>query len=175
MSSAVLDPAVSAVNVAPELFNIVNRAVQQATQMCGIKVRCVGVLSVPPNEPGTVTGMIGVHGKVSGFITVNMSQRLAIRAVNGLLQEQETDLSAQVVDGVGEITNIISGGIKSSASVTPWAFSNITVPSVIVGRGYTIAYAKGLDFICALYEHDDPSCVMLEDRMMQVSISLLRL
>ena len=119
--------------------------------------------------------MIGVHGKVSGFVTVNMSERFGIAAVEGLLQEKYGELSSQVVDGVGEITNIIVGGIKSALSGTKWSFSNITVPSVIVGKGYQIAYAKGLDFLSISFEHDDPEAIMLEDRLMQVSISLLRL
>ena len=80
-----------------------------------------------------------------------------------------------MVDGVGEITNIIVGGIKSALANTNWAFPHITVPSVIVGNGYRMAYARGLEFLCVVFEHDDPEAVMLQDRMMQVSISLLKL
>ncbi len=47
--------------------------------------------------------------------------------------------------------------------------------SVIVGSGYQIAYAKGLHFLCAQFEHEDPDALMLQDRILQISISLLRL
>jgi chemotaxis protein CheX len=158
-----------------ELSRAVAASVQSAMAMCETRARCVGLSAVPAHETGIVTGMIGVHGRVSGFITVNMSERFAVKAVGGLLQESYGGLTSQVVDGVGEITNIIVGGVKATLASTPWGFSNITVPSVIVGKGYHIAYARGLTFVCTTFECDDPEALMLEDRLMQVSLSLLRL
>jgi len=159
----------------PRLVKAVCDSVDSALGMCGLSAHCVGVSAVPTREAGIITGLIGVHGKVSGFITVNMSQRMAVRAVNGLLQDSYTELTNQVVDGAGEITNIIVGGVKSSLAGSPWSFSHLTVPSVIIGKGYHIAYARGLEFLNATFEHDDVEAVMLEDRLMQVSISLLKL
>ena len=49
----------------------------------------------------------------------------------------------------------------------------MTIPSVIIGKGYQIASARGLEFWCATFEHDDEDAVMLDDRLVQVSISLL--
>ncbi len=157
------------------LFSAIISSVQNALAMCETKAKCVGVSLVPTSESGKVTGMIGVHGKVSGFVTMNMAERFAIRSVEGLLDTQYGELTPQVVDGTGEITNIIVGGIKSSLAKTPWAFSNITVPSVILGKGYSIAYAKGLEFLHVSFEHLDDSAVMLEDRLFHVDISLLNL
>jgi hypothetical protein len=56
-----------------------------------------------------------------------------------------------------------------------WGFTQITVPSVIVGRGYSIAYARGLEFLTVTFEHEDREAVLLEDRLIQVSMSLLTL
>lgn len=150
-------------------------SVANALIMCNTSARCVGISVVPSRESGAITGLIGVHGKVSGFVTVNMAERFAISAVGGLLQDSFGELTSQVVDGAGEITNIITGGIKSALSKTPWGFTQITVPSVIVGKGYSIAYARGLEFLNVTFEHDDPEAVLLEDRLMHVSMSLLPL
>lgn len=149
--------------------------IQGAFTMCGLTARCVGASAVPVREGGNITGLIGVHGKVSGFVTVNMTERVAIRAVGGLLQENFSELNAQVVDATGEITNIVVGGIKSALANTKWAFLQITVPSVIVGQGYSIAYARGLEFINVLFETEDKDALLLEDRLIQVSMSLLTL
>lgn len=159
----------------PHLSKALTGSVASALSMCGVKARCVGLAVVPNRESGLLTGIIGVHGKVSGFMTVNMAERVAITAVGGLLGEKYIELSSQVVDGAGEITNIIVGGAKSALAGSPWAFSQITVPSVIIGKGYQIAFARGLEFLCATFEVDDPSVIMLEDRLLQVSISLLKL
>jgi len=149
-------------------------AVESAFTMCGMPIRCVGASAVPVRDAGNVTGLIGVHGNVSGFITVNFTERIAIRAVSGLLEEHFTTLNAQVIDGIGEITNIIVGGIKSALDGSRWEFTQMTVPSMIVGHGYSIAYSSGLAFLSVTFEHDDKEA-MLEDRLIQLHMSLLAL
>ena len=158
-----------------QLFHAIDDSVNSALQMCDTKIRCVGVSSMPGQESGMITGMIGVHGKVSGFMNMNMSERFAIHAVEGLLNEKFGKLSSQVIDGAGELTNIVVGGIKSILANSKWGFSNITVPSVIVGQNFMVAYSKGLEFITVTFEHDDEDAFMMEDRMVHVSMSLLSL
>ncbi|MBX3427751.1 MAG: chemotaxis protein CheX [Pirellulales bacterium] len=176
MSAALAErQSLEAVSVNGVLFDSVQTAVRNAMDMCGVKIRCTGVSSVPTAQTGIVTGMIGVHGKVTGFATVNLAEQFAVRAVEGLLADKFDKLTSQVVDGAGEITNIIVGGIKSGLAKTEWGFSHITIPSVLVGNNLTIAYARGLDFLTVSFEHDDPEAVRLEDRMMHVSLSLLTL
>lgn len=175
MATATLEPSCLSLTIDPHLEKAMGDAVNNCLTMCSLRARCVGMCSVPVSEGGLVTGMIGVHGKVSGFITVNMSERLAIRAVGGLLQENYDRLSSQVIDGVGEIANIIVGGMKSALSSTPRAFQSITVPSVIVGTGYSIAYASGLEFLSGVFECQDKEAIMLADRLLQVNVSLLKL
>jgi chemotaxis protein CheX len=175
MSTATLKDAPTLMPVNNELLAAAVSAAESAFSMCGVTTRCVGASAVPVRDSGMITGLIGVHGKVSGFISVNFPERAAVHAVSSLLGEKFTALNAQVVDGVGEITNMITGGIKSALADTKWAFSQITVPSVIVGRGYSIAYAKGLTFLSITFEHDDSEAMLLEDRLIQIHISLLTL
>jgi chemotaxis protein CheX len=177
MSAAVAEPSAPLAHAIaePELTNAVIGSVNKALAMCDSRARCVGVSSVPAGDAGVVTGIIGVHGNVSGFITVNMAERFAVRAVARLVQEDYERLTSQVVDGVGELTNIIVGGIKRQLAGTPWSYSHATIPSVIVGRGYHIAYARGLAFVSTTFECDDPEAVLLEDRLMRVSLSLMQL
>jgi len=103
--------------------------------------------------------MIGLHGKVTGFATLNMAEQVAMQTVEGLLQEkfgkrcpqavpssgalkrcpQAVPSSGalkrcpQVVDGAGELTNIIVGGINSQLTATHWAFNFLTTPTIIIG------------------------------------------
>jgi chemotaxis protein CheX len=168
-------PAIKSFKADPVLLASIIGGVENALTMCGIDARCVGVSNIPVKEAGTITGLIGVHGNVSGFITVNMAEQVALAAVGGLLQDQCLKLTNEVVDGVGELTNIIAGGIKKGLYGSPWLFSNITVPSVIIGQNYQIAYSKGLQFLSVSFEHESSESLMLADRILQVAISLIRL
>jgi chemotaxis protein CheX len=159
----------------PVLLKSTVDAVEQALQMCDANARCVAVARVPARDPGNVTGLIGVHGTVSGFITVNLAERVAKSIVGGLLQDRFDALTGQVVDGVGELTNIIAGGIKKGVLGSPWAFNNVTVPSVIVGRNYQIAFCRGLEYLSVTFEQENDDAVLLEDRLLQVAVSLIRL
>lgn len=175
MATVAEESTIAGIEINPQLYGSISDSVSNALDMCDIKVRCVGISAMPTHQTGLLTGMIGVHGKVSGFVSLNISEQFAVKAVEGLLQEEYGNLTSQVVDGIGELTNIIVGGVKSSLSQTKWGFSHITVPSVIVGQNFTIAYSRGLEFLTVTFEHDDPTVIRLEDRMLHVSMSLLAL
>ncbi len=174
MAPATIDP-LQAVVADPVLVKAVTSGVNGCLTMCGAEARCVGLSAVPTSDRGSITGLIGVQGDVSGFITVNLAEKAAFSLVGGLLQEPCNAISSQVVDAVGEITNIIAGGIKTGLGGTAWAFRHVTVPSVIVGQHYQIAYTKGLEYASVTFEHQNEEAVMLDDRMMQIAISLIRL
>jgi chemotaxis protein CheX len=174
MATVATDPF-AALGVEATILKTIVDAVASCLTMCDTSSKCVGTSTVPMADHGNVTGMIGIHGNVSGFITVNMAEKVAMSAVGGLLQDKFTQLDAQVIDGVGEMTNIISGGIKNGLAGSPWQFGHVTVPSVIVGRNYQIAYAKGLEFLSVTFEHDNAESFLLDDRLMKVAISMLRL
>jgi len=175
MATVAEELTVSGIPINQQLYSAVTHSVHSALEMCDIKARCVGISAMPTQQTGILTGMIGVHGKVSGFVSMNISEEFVISAVEGLLQEEYGKLSSQVVDGAGEITNIIVGGIKSKLSKTEWGFSQITVPSVIVGQNFSIAYSRGLEYLTVTFEYDNPNVIRLEDRMLHVSMSLLTL
>lgn len=174
MATASCVPA-NALTADPVQLKAIIHAVDSCLTMCDTRARCVGISTVPNRDPGRVTGMIGVHGAASGFITVNMAEQVAISVVGGLLQDEFKTLDSQIVDGVGEITNIVAGGIKNGLAGSPWSFGNVTVPSVIVGQNYQIAYSKGIQYLAVLFEHDNSAAFLLDDRLIQVAVSLIRL
>ena len=169
------DTTIDSLPADPVLLRAIVTSVQTCLAMCKMEGKCVGVATVPTREPGPITGMIGVHGDVSGFVTLNMSEKVAMAAVGGLLEEKYDVLTPQVIDGVGEITNILSGQIKGALSGSKWGFSRVTVPSVIVGQQHQVAFAGGLNFLCAVFEHTTDDTLMLDDRLLQVAVSLIRL
>jgi chemotaxis protein CheX len=150
-------------------------SVENCLQMCDLKVRVAGVTKIPIQLPDApVTGLVGLSGKCTGFVSVTLPERVASLAVSGLLMEEHKTVDAQVIDGVGEITNVIAGGLKTKLSNTPWMIGHITVPSVILGSHYNISYSKGIEYCGVTFEVDDPDTLSIHDKVFSVNTSLIQ-
>ena len=157
------------------IINSVISSVENCLQMCELKVRVVGVTKIPVQLPKTpVTGFIGLSGNCTGFMSVSMPERVATFAISKMSMEEFKTITAQVIDGVGEITNIIAGGLKTKLFNTPWSVSHITVPSVILGENYNISYSKGIEYCGVTFEVDDPETITIHDRVFMVNTSLIK-
>ena len=157
------------------IINSLIASVENCLQMCDLKVRVVGVTKIPVQLPGAnITGLIGLSGKCTGFISLAMPERVATLAVSGLLMEEHKVINAQVVDGVGEITNVIAGGLKTKLFNTPWTVNMITIPSVILGDSYDISYSKGIEYCGVTFEVDDPDTLTIHGRVFMVNASLIQ-
>jgi len=58
---------------------------------------------------------------------------------------ENAEINAEVVDAVGELTNMIAGGAK--AELPQWEMS-LSTPSVVVGSPYTIRFPSNIDPVC---------------------------
>ena len=173
MASATTQAA-PGVNADPVLINALHSAVTGTMAMGDIAVECVAMSTVPSREAGLITGLIGVSGDVTGFVTVNVSEMIAYQAVSALLLEECKELDHQVIDGIGELTNMVAGGIKKGLANSEWAFSDVTVPSVIVGQKYDIAFSQGFHYLSLTFENLSCDSLMVRDRLMRASLSLFR-
>jgi len=157
------------------IVNALIPSVESCLQMCDLKVRVAGVTKIPVQLPETrVTGLIGLSGKCTGFISLAMPERIATLSVSGLLMEEHKTVNAQVVDGVGEMTNVIAGGFKTKLANTPWVVGSITIPSVILGSHYNISYSKGIEYCSVTFEVDDPDTLSVHERVFMVNTSLIQ-
>ena len=157
------------------IVNSLITSVEGCLQMCDLKVRVVGVTKIPIQLPeAPVTGLIGLSGKCTGFVSVTMPERVATLAVSGLLMEEHKAINAQVIDGVGEITNVIAGGFKTKLFNTAWTVHGITIPSVIIGSHYNISYSKGIEYCGVTFEVDDPDTFTIHGRVFMVNASLIQ-
>jgi len=157
------------------IVNSLIGSVESCLQMCDLKIRVAGVTKIPLQlTDAPVTGLIGVSGKCTGFISLSLPNRVAALAVSGLLLEEHKIVDAQVIDGVGEMTNVIAGGLKTRLSTTPWMIGHITIPSVIIGSSYNISYAKGIEYCGITFEVDDPDSLSIQDKVFSVTASLIQ-
>jgi chemotaxis protein CheX len=82
-----------------------------------------------------VIGSIGVAGFLTGSISLFMPRKLAQQAVAAMLMmEPDTELpDSELVDAIGELTNMVGGSIKTELFQKTPLF-DISIPSVYIGE-----------------------------------------
>jgi chemotaxis protein CheX len=90
--------------------------------------------SQPSHE---VSGVIGLSGKAQGTVVVGLSRETALRVAEVLLEERPPEINRDVVDAIGELTNIIAGRAKSQLEHLDLS---ISLPSVITGKSHCIQF-----------------------------------
>ena len=84
---------------------------------------------------GIVTGVIGLAGeKTSGTLVISFDEPTVLKILSNMLGEPVTEISDDVLDAVGEITNMICGDAKRLFSERN-VVMNMATPLVISGVG----------------------------------------
>jgi chemotaxis protein CheX len=91
---------------------------------------------------GDVTGVVGIMGSgYTGSVAVSFSESCIMAVVSNLLGEQITELRPDVLDAVGELTNMISGAARAEFSNSGLELE-AGIPAVICGHAHVIAHAS---------------------------------
>ena len=89
---------------------------------------------------GDVTGIIGLTGHDDkGSISVTFTESCALVIVSNLLGEEIKELTADVRDAVGELTNMIAGQARRGLDEVGHKY-HAAIPTVVVGRKHTIEH-----------------------------------
>ncbi|HVN96890.1 MAG TPA: chemotaxis protein CheX [Syntrophorhabdaceae bacterium] len=103
------------------------------------------LLKLDKTTSGDVTGVMGVAGDNDkrGMMCISFSRQGALYAYKTLMGDERSEISPEVVDAIGELTNIISGQSRKELEN---AGVNLTasIPTVVVGKNVE------LHFMCKL-------------------------
>lgn len=99
----------------------------------------VTALSTEPtssSEQRMLSGMIGFAGTLKGTVIIHLPKAVAIAITNAFLELDLDEVNDEVKDAIGELANMVAGGIKY---LLPEQGHDVqlSIPSVISGRGYT--------------------------------------
>ncbi len=99
---------------------------------------------------GDVSGIIGMTGDVIGSLALTFNEECIIYIANKVLSENHTDLNREVLDTVGELTNIISGAArKMMEKENLKVFA--AIPTIVFGSGHTVRHIiKGPSIVIPL-------------------------
>lgn len=88
---------------------------------------------------GDVSGIIGFTGYAQGSVSITFEESCILKIVTNMFGEEVTEMTDEVVDAVGEITNIISGHARRSLDEKGIHFQG-SVPSIITGNNHKIKH-----------------------------------
>lgn len=92
--------------------------------------------------PTGLSAMVGFGGKISGFVAMHLSSHSACRLAGNLLGMEFENIDEIVVDAMGEISNMLAGGIKKFASNGDDDVIKISIPSIVQGSNYSMHAPK---------------------------------
>jgi chemotaxis protein CheX len=117
---------------------ILDRSVEEVLGlMLGVPVSVAPSTPVTDHETRTLTAVIGLAGALSGAYTVLVNAEAAMQMTAYMAGIEITAVDETVLDGLGEITNMLAGAWKSKIS---WlhAACLLSVPTVVTGTQYEV-------------------------------------
>ena len=100
---------------------------------------------------GEVSGVIGLSGKAVGTVVLNFSKSVALQAASTMLMTEATEINDDVLDAVGELTNMVAGAAK--AELEEYELM-VSLPNVITGRDHDVHFPSNVTPICVSFETD---------------------
>jgi chemotaxis protein CheX len=102
-------------------------------------------LKTPDTQLHDVSGIIGLSGQAQGTVVLTLDRNVALQATSTMLMCETTEINSDVVDAVGELTNMVAGSAK--AQLTEYKLS-ISLPGVIKGEGHEVCFPSDVTPIC---------------------------
>lgn len=102
----------------------------------------------PPFE---VSGVIGLSGKAVGTVVLSFSKEVAVKAASTMLMTELTEINDDVLDAVGELTNMVAGAAK--AELEDYQLQ-VSLPNVITGKGHEVHFPSEVTPIAIPFDTD---------------------
>ena len=112
-------------------------------------LQTMAMLEIKPGRPslkkdavarGVVSGLIGMVGPtVSGSFSISFDKELALNVFQLMVGDTVEDIPEDIIDMVGEITNMVAGGAKRQLGEKGFEF-NMATPIVVTGPAHSITH-----------------------------------
>lgn len=100
--------------------------------------------------PHEVSGMIGLSGRAVGMVVLSFSESFARQASGVLLMAEPNEVSdTEMIDAVGELTNMVAGAAK--ARLEEFSLS-MGLPTVIMGSDHAVHFPSNVHPLTVPYE-----------------------
>lgn len=100
-----------------------------------------------PNHP--ISGVIGLSGLAVGTVVLSMSEQVALKAASTMLMMDCQQINADVLDAVGELTNMVAGRAKSQLEELQLS---VSLPNIVTGQDHEVRFPSNVVPICVPFE-----------------------
>ena len=108
---------------------------------------------------GDVSGIIGITGDMIGSLAISFGESCICHLVGSMLGESFAEANQEIFDGVGEITNMISG-VARTYMEKEGLHVYAAIPSVVYGKNHTINHILKSPSIMIPFDTDHGSFVV---------------
>ena len=85
-----------------------------------------------------ISAMIGLTGGFSAMLGIHCPETVGLAITGTMLDMEIEEIDADVKDALGEIANMVAGGLKEKFAAEDIALE-LAIPTAISGKSYTIA------------------------------------
>lgn len=112
-----------------------------------------GTISLKQDNRAThpVSGVIGLSGNAVGTVVLSVSEAFALKAASTMLMAEATELDADVLDAVGELTNMVAG--RAKAELEEFELM-VSLPNVITGMGHEVHFPSNVTPLLIAFDTD---------------------
>jgi len=93
-----------------------------------------------------VTGMVGLAGDLRGMLAVHCPEDAAKAITGAMLGMEVEELGEDVKDAVGEIANMVAGGLKSGLG-SNGRTTELAIPTTVIGESFRMSGMLGANRI----------------------------
>ena len=93
------------------------------------------------NPAHDVSAVIGVTGRAQGTIVLSLSKSAALTVLERMIGEPATEITPEVCDAVGELTNMIAGTAKARLAELELS---ISIPNVVSGEDHKVHFPSSV-------------------------------
>ena len=88
---------------------------------------------------GDITGLMGLTGVANGTVAVTFQSECILAVVSNMFGEKRDEINSEIIDAVGELTNMISGQARRELEEIGRSFK-AAIPSVVSGPKHSITH-----------------------------------
>jgi chemotaxis protein CheX len=88
---------------------------------------------------GDISGIVGITGEAEGSLCITFSKSCILHIIGKMFGEEQNDITDEVKDAVGELTNMISGDSRRRLQEMGHSFEG-AIPTVVSGPGHEVRH-----------------------------------